>query len=369
MAWNWEQRGWPNFSYDSAVLEPLERELLRRAGEFVGTYKHVGPEDRDNLKIELLSEDAVKTSAIEGEILDRDSVQSSLRHEFGLGAERAGIRPAERGISRMLADLLQNFAAPLDAETLFRWHAMLMSGSRTLDRIGSYRTSNEPMQVVSGPDYKRKVHFEAPPSARVPDEMHQFIVWFNATAAGERNTLPALTRAAHSHLYFECIHPFEDGNGRIGRALSEKALAQSLREPTLIALSYTIERKRKDYYAALERNNKDLDVTDWMTYFANTILEAQANTISRVEFYVAKAKFYQRYRDNLNERQAKVVARMFREGFDGFEGGLSAENYISITQTSRATATRDLQNLVAIGALTKTGELRHTRYALNLAMP
>lgn len=278
----------------------------------------MGPEDKDNLKIDLLGEDAVKSSAIEGEILDRDSVQSSLRHEFGLGAERAGIKPAERGISRMMVDLLQNFAAPLDAETLFRWHAMLMSGDRTLDRIGSCRTSSEPMQVVSGPDYKRRVHFEAPPSARVPDEMHQFIAWFNATAAGEPNALPALTRAAHSHLYFECIHPFADG---------------------------------------------------WMTYFANTILEAQASTIRRVEFYVAKARFYQRFRDNFNERQAKVIARMFREGFDGFEGGLSAENYINITQTSRATATRDLQNLVTIGAFTKTGELRHTRYALNLATP
>lgn len=242
-----------------------------------------------------------------------------------------------------------------------------MSGSRTIGRIGSYRTHIEPMQVVSGPDYKRTVHFEAPPSARVPDEIQRFIAWFNSTAPGEKNALPALTRAAQSHLYFECIHPFEDGNGRIGRALSEKALAQTLGRPTLIALAYTIERNRKNYYAALERSNKDLEITGWMIYFANTILEAQSNTIKRVDFYVAKAKFYQRFRDDLNERQAKVVARMFREGIDGFEGGLSAENYISITRTSRATATRDLQDLVTRGAFAKTGELRHTRYALNLA--
>jgi Fic family protein len=164
-----------------------------------------------------------------------------------------------------------------------------------------------------------------------------------------------------------CIHPFEDGNGRIGRALAEKSLAQNLGQPSLIALAYTIERKRKDYYGALEHNNKDLEVTDWMIYFANTILEAQNNTIKRVDFYVAKAKFYQRFRDQLNERQEKVIARMFREGIDGFTGGLSAENYISISRTSRATATRDLQELVALGALTRTGELRHTRYYLNLA--
>jgi Fic family protein len=222
------------------------------------------------------------------------------------------------------------------------------------------------MQVVSGPDYRRTVHFEAPPSSRVLDEMNRFIAWFNETAPAAKNPLPALTRAGIAHLYFVCIHPFEDGNGRIGRAVAEKSLAQNLGQPSLIALAYTIERKRKDYYAALERNNKETEITNWLTYFAKTILEAQNNTIRRVDFFVAKAKFYQRQRGTLNERQAKVIARMFRQGIDDFEGGLSAENYISISKTSRATATRDLQNLVEKGALTKTGELRHTRYHLKL---
>jgi len=170
-------------------------------------------------------------------------------------------------------------------------------------------------------------------------------------------------RAGIAHLYFESIHPFEDGNGRIGRAISEKALAQALGQPSLIALAYAIERKRKDYYAALERNNKDrLAITDWLNYFARTVLEAQDITMRRTGFYIAKAKFYERFRDQLNPRQDKVIARMFREGIDGFTGGLSAENYISITGTSRATATRDLQDLVEKGALTRTGSLRHTRY-------
>ena len=164
-----------------------------------------------------------------------------------------------------------------------------------------------------------------------------------------------------------CIHPFEDGNGRIGRALAEKSLAQNLGQPSLIALAYTIERKRKDYYAELEHNNKELEITPWMTYFAETIIEAQRNTIKRVDFYVAKARFYERFRDRLNERQRRVIARMFREGIDGFKGGLSAENYIGIGKTSRATATRDLQDLVEKGALTRAGQLRHTRYFLNLA--
>lgn len=146
-----------------------------------------------------------------------------------------------------------------------------------------------------------------------------------------------------------------------------KSLSNNLGHPSLIALAYTIEHKRKDYYAALERNNKGLEITNWLTYFARTVLEAQRNTIRHVDFYIAKAKFYDRLRDRFNERQEKVIARIFKEGIDGFEGGLSAENYISIAKTSRATATRDLQGLVEMGAFTRTGELRHTRYSLKLS--
>jgi Fic family protein len=266
----------------------------------------------------------------------------------------------------MMVDLYQNFAAPLADKTMLDWHKMLLSGDSEIKVIGGYRTHADAMQVVSGPIHKRTVHFEAPPSSRVPREMKRFITWFNETAPGAKNSLPPLTRAGIAHLYFVCIHPFEDGNGRIGRTLAQKSLAQNLNQPSLIALAYTIERKRKDYYAALERNNKDTEITGWTTYFANTILEAQNNTIKRVDFYVTKAKLYERLRGQLNERQEKAIARMFREGLDGFKGGLSAENYISITQASRATATRDLQDLVEKGALTKTGELRHTRYHLNL---
>src|SRR6266852_798263 len=368
MTWDWQQPDWPNFTHDSAALEPLERQFLLQSGEFIGAYKHVGADDSETLKIELISDEAVKTSAIEGEILNRDSVQSSLRHQFGLGAERPGVRPAERGISKMMVDLYHSFAAPLADKTMFDWHSMLLGGGSSIGVIGGYRTHAEPMQVVSGPDYERTVHFEAPPSARMGDEMKCFIAWFNDTAPRGTTPLPALTRAGIVHLYFVCIHPFEDGNGRIGRALAEKSLAQNLGQPSLIALAYTIERKREDYYAALERNNKENQITDWLMYFANTVLAAQNNTIKRVDFYIAKAKLYERLRGRLNERQEKVIARMFREGIEGFRGGLSAENYIGISKASRATATRDLQDLVEKGALTKTGELRYTRYHLNLAV-
>jgi Fic family protein len=198
----------------------------------------------------------------------------------------------------------------------------------------------------------------------MPEEMHRFLSWFNDTGPKGAYPLPALTRAGIAHLYFVCIHPFEDGNGRIGRAIAEESLAQNLGHPSLLALAYTIARKRKDYYAALERNNQDLEITDWLDYFGKTILDAQTNTIARVDFYVGKAKFYERHQGQFNERQAKAIARMFEEGIDGFKGGLSAENYIAITKASRATATRDLQDLVEKKALTRSGELRHTRYHL-----
>ncbi len=367
MRWNWEQPDWPDFTYDSGALEPLEKQFLLRSGEFIGAFRHVGPDDQDTLRIELIGDEALKTSEIEGEILDRDSVQSSLRHQLGLATEQPGVTPAERGISEMMVDLYRGFATPLTHKTMFAWHTMLLGADRSIKAIGGYRTHAEPMRVVSGPIHKQTVHFEAPPSSRVPDEMKRFVAWFNATAPGGKRPLSALARAGIAHLYFVCVHPFEDGNGRIGRALAEKSLAQNLGQPSLIAFACNIARKPKDYYAALERNNKQTEITGWLGYFADTVLEAQRNTIRRVDFYIAKTKLYERLRGQLNERQGKVIARMFGEGIDGFKGGLSAENYISISKTSRATATRDLQDLVEKGALTKTGELRHTRYHLNIS--
>lgn len=369
MKWNWERPDWPEFSYDPAALEPLERRFLLHSGEFIGACRHVSTADQDRLKIELISDEAVKTSEIEGELLNRDSVQSSLLHQFGLGPDKPRISPAERGVAEMMVDLYRTFASPVSDRMLFRWHRMLLKGSRDVGVIGGYRKRGDPIQVVSGPLHRRRVHFEAPPSRQVSEEMSAFNAWFNESARRGKKALSAITRAGMAHLYFESIHPFEDGNGRIGRAISEKALAQSLGRPSLIALAQTIEGGRKDYYAALERNNKSDDITDWLTYFGKVILDAQATSIKRLEFYLAKAKFYERMRGQMNDRQDKAITRMFKEGIDGFKGGLSAENYITITRTSRATATRDLQDLVSRGALTKTGELKHTRYHLNLPRP
>jgi Fic family protein len=194
--------------------------------------------------------------------------------------------------------------------------------------------------------------------------MKRFMKWFASTAPSGKTPLPILTRAGIAHLYFVTIHPFEDGNGRIGRAIAEKVISEGLGHATLIALSLTINRARKTYYELLERSNKSNEVTDWLVYFAKTILDAQSHAQELVEFLIAKTKFYDRLRGQLNERQEKVIARLFREGPAGFQGGLSAENYLRITSTSRATATRDLQDLVDKQALTRTGALKSTRYAL-----
>ncbi len=366
MTWNWTLADWPHFTYNTAALDALERRFLLASGEVIGAMRHITDDERDLLRIELLSDEAVKTSKIEGEMLDRVSVQSSLRRQLGLHTDGHPVRPQERGIAEMMVDVYSSYAVSLDHETLFRWHAMLMSGNPQIATIGGYRTHADAMQIVSGRLDKPTVYYEAPPSNQVPSEMAALVNWFNRSGPNSKSPLPALTRAGIGHLYFESIHPFEDGNGRLGRALAEKSLAQNIGQPSLIALAFTIERARNAYYDHLGGNQKTLEITDWLVYFAETILEAQQTTLKRVAFYIGKARFYDRYRGQFNERQEKAVARIFREGPIGFKGGMSAENYISITRTSPATATRDLHNLVEQGVLTRTGERRHTRYWLNL---
>lgn len=327
-----------------------------------GAFKHLNDDDKRQLTIELISNDALKTSAIEGEYLDRGSLQSSIQRQFGLISDNRKISAAEQ----VMVDLYRNFNVPLSHNQLFECHSMLTNGRRDLNDLGRYRTHTDPMQITSGAIYAPKIHFEAPPSSQMMAEMERFIAWFNDTAPTGKKPLSALQRSGIAHLYFVSIHPFEDGNGRIGRALAEKALAQNLGQPTLIALAYTIERYKKAYYEALECANRHNEITDWLIYFADLVITAQAYTQSCIEFLIKKAKLYDRLRGQLNARQEKALARMFREGPEGFTVGLSAEKYINITGATRATATRDLQDLVGKGALSKTGERKHTRYHLHL---
>ena len=367
MRWNWQHADWPAFRFPPELLAEREALFLRQSGVVVGTTRHLPDDERLQLVIDLVATEALKTSEIEGELLDRDSVQSSLRRQFGMQSDARRVQPAEQGISQLLTDLYQRSGDALDEATLFRWHAWLLQGRTDLASIGAWRSHDEPMQIVSGAVHAPKVHFEAPPSARVPLEMEPFISWFNSTAPAGKQPLAALARAGIAHLYFECIHPFEDGNGRIGRALSEKALAQAAGQPTLTALSLTIQRKRKAYYEQLAAANRTLDVAQWLGWFADTVLEAQGYTLRWIEFLLAKTKLLDRLRGQLNERQQKALVRMMAEGPDGFRGGLSAGNYRSLTGAPAATVTRDLAQLVEMGALRRTGQLKGTRYWLQFA--
>ena len=362
MRWNWQLPDWPKFRFDADRLRAAEEAFLKGSGVVIGAFHHLEDDARDELTIELISQEIIDSSAIEGEILDRASVQSSLARHLGFAADQRRASAAEAGAAELMADLYRNHAAPLDDQMLFAWHAMLMNGRRDIADVGRYRMHEDPMQIVSGAIHAPRVHFEAPPSAAVPSEMRRFVAWFNDSAPSSAKPLPAVTRAGIAHLWFETVHPFEDGNGRIGRAIAEKALAQSLSAPTLTALAETIHRHRKAYYTALQLASQSNDIDAWLTWFADIVVEAQARTITRIRFLIDKTRLLDRLRGEMNDRQERALLRMFREGPDGFQGGLSAGNYRSINGASLATATRDLSDLVAKGALVRTGERRYARY-------
>ncbi|NLT71493.1 MAG: Fic family protein [Verrucomicrobiaceae bacterium] len=360
MRWNWEEPDWPDFIYEASRFRESEERFLHGSGLLAGVFLHLDEEDGEKIRVGLLSDEALETSRIEGEILDRESLQSSVRHHFGLPTESRRVSPAERGVAALMVDVCLNFADDLTDARLGHWHGVLMQGQTGLREVGRYRSQGDPMRIVSGPIHAPNVHFEAPPATRVPGEMRRFLEWFN----GSGRRIPALTRSALAHLHFESIHPFEDGNGRIGRAIAELSLSQSIGKPVLLALSQTIRRHQRVYYEQLASGSRALDVEEWIAFFSEIVLEAQDRAGRQIEFLLQKARFFDRYRGSLNARQEKVLLRMFEAGIDGFTGGLSAGNYIRIAKTSSSTATRDLQDLVARGALRKTGDRKYARYHL-----
>jgi Fic family protein len=365
MRWNWQQVDWPDFRWEEQVFAKAEAAFLRGTGVLIGSAKHLDENARQQLLVDAMSVEALTTSEIEGEILNRASVQSSIQRQLGFLSDRRKVQPAEQGISELMVDLYQGVDEALTEDQLFSWHRMVVSGRIDLQDVGRYRTSDEPMQVVSGASYSPKVHFEAPPSARVRQEMGKFLEWFNGTAPGTSSALPALTRGGIAHLYFESIHPFEDGNGRIGRAVAEKALVQGFGQPVIVALARSILAHHADYYRALEKANKTNDVTEWLRWFSAIGLEAQYRTFAQIDFVIHKAKLLDAVKGRINARQEKVLLRMLREGPEGFEGGMSAKKYSAIAETTPATTTRDLAGLVEVGALIRSGEVKHTRYTLN----
>lgn len=363
----WQQPTWTRrLSWDAGRLLRVHGDARRRQGELLGKASEVGIDLGNELQATALTEEALTTAAIEGDVLDRDSVRSSVARR--LGVPSAGVsRPDRRteGLIDVLIDATRNHASPLTPERLRSWQAALFptgfSGLREVE-VGRWRTSAEPMQVVSGRIGRGKVHFEAPPSRRVPGEMQRFLAWWAAGGPPE----DGLLRAGLAHFWFVTIHPFDDGNGRIARAIGDMALAQDEKTGVrLYSVSRRIAVEREEYYAVLEHCQRGSgDVTDWLAWFLGCLERSLAQALCDVDQVLAKSRFWVRHAGaSLNERQRKVLNRLLGAGPGGFEGGLSTRKYVALTGTSRATAQREIGELVELGMLRqRTGGGRSTSY-------
>ncbi|MFT4929401.1 MAG: Fic family protein [Phenylobacterium sp.] len=381
MAYNWQHPHWPNFTYDDTHCRQALYQYALLAGKLSGGMAQLTASLHDEAYLDLMVSEAVKTSEIEGEKLNREDVRSSIKNFLGLTA--AGyIRvadPRAEGIAALMVDVRKTFAEPLCKDKLFQWQTMAIPGGgesllRGKIALGQWRQSAEPMQIVSGAvAYEKvgyeKVHYEAVPANTIDQHIEQFLDWYNRPSL-----LPGPIRAAIAHLWFESIHPFEDGNGRVGRAIAEQALAQDLGHPPLMSLSTEIEKDRNAYYNNLNAASQDtMDITPWVIWFCQAVLQAQQDAVTKVDFILEKAQFWDRFGGQaLNARQQKVINKWFSAGPDGsyFESsfGLSAKKYMAIAGCAKATATRDLTALVAIGCLYRLeGGGRNARYALTTA--
>ncbi|SDE91077.1 Fic family protein [Mucilaginibacter pineti] len=365
--YNWQLPEWPNFVYEVQEIQPLILAFAQETGEVSGVIQGLSDDLKQETLLQLMLSEAVKTSEIEGEYISREDVMSSIRNNLGLNETLINVKDQRAGgVAQLMLEVRKSFDQPLSLDMLKAWHDMLMTGARNVNP-GEWRIGAEPMQIISGAYGREVVHYEAPPSSDVPKEMERFVQWYNkATFPLKGEVAEAVLKSAVSHLYFESIHPFEDGNGRVGRAIAEKALSQSIGRPVMLSLSKIIEHDKAAYYAALKEAQRSLDITAWINYFASVILEAQRDTKAMVQFTLRKAQFFDRYKHQLNERQLKAVNKMLEKGADGFEGGMTAKKYIGITKTSKATATRDLQEIQVIGIFVQEGAGRSIRYQLNL---
>jgi Fic family protein len=365
MKYNWQLPDWPKFTFDDSVLDSLCMDFAFETGELKGLVDSLSTEIQQETILQFMISEAIKTSEIEGEFFSRQDVLSSIKRNLGFG-DFGQIRDKNaQGIGNLMVTVRNSYSEKLTKLKIKQWHKLLMEYSKRVNP-GEYRTGNEPMQIVSGSFSKEIIHFEAPLSSQVPIEMEKFIKWYNAFEIKATDIKNALIKTSISHLYFESIHPFEDGNGRIGRAIAEKCLSESLNRPILMSISSTIEQNKKRYYQSLKKAQSTLEITDWILYFSTLILESQKNAKQTVLFTLNKTKFTDQFKNQMNDRQTKAVLKMFENGVAGFEGGMTAIKYISITKTSRATATRDLQDLTEKSILIPRGEGRSRCYDLNL---
>lgn len=383
----WQHGAWPQLTFDATALAPaLDRARLEQ-GRLLGLLGAIGLEQANEVQRELWVQEALATAAIEGQLLNLESLRSSVAHRLAL-ADAPGADRSVEGLVQVMHDALTNHSAALDVERLCRWQSALFPGGTSgIVRIavGRLRDHADAMQIVCGPLDREVVHYEAPPSAQVGAEMGHFLAWF----ANADTTLNGIARAALVHLWFESIHPFEDGNGRIGRALADMALAQDMcaqdpeANPTLVrvfGLAHQMHKTRSAYYDALNRAQRlrgvsldalGIDVTAWVQWFVQAFTRACVASQAVVRDATDKAHFRLRAAQcHINPRQSKVLERLLEAGHvgsgGGFLGGMSTDKYAKITGTSKATAARDLADLAAHGLLRIEGLGKATRYVVNV---
>src|SRR5690606_28414442 len=343
--YNWQYKDWPNFRFTLESLQTISISFAEELGVVNGLITGLNDDLKQETIIEILISEAIKSSEIEGEYMSRIDMMSSIKRNLGLRSDINVTDKRVAGMATLMTEVRDSYLQDLSIEMIIKWHKVLMESFSTIN-AGQWREGSEPMQVVSGAYGREVVHYEAPPSEIVAQEMQTFINWFNKDDLSHLDKISrAIVKSAIVHLYFESIHPFEDGNGRIGRALAEYTLSHTLRSPVLLSISKVIEKNKTQYYEALKDAQSSLDITDWIVYFGNIILAAQIEAKLLVEFTVKKVKYFDSFKELLNERQLKAINRMFEAGVDGFQGGMTAKKYMAIAKTSKATATRDLQHL------------------------
>ena len=365
--WIWQHSNWPTFRYDLSKFSGTIADFNASAFRLAGRVETLAESSRQEVTVNLMVSEAIKTMEIEGERLDRESVVNSIAALMGFvpGKGLSWDRKAE-GVAQLMTDVRMHWNQPLTHGLLFAWQEAVVPASKLFDVTrGAYRSDE--MQIVSGAIGQFKVNYEAPPPDQVRDDMRRFIDWYNGSRDEPR--LPGPIRAGIAHVWFEAIHPFDDGNGRVGRAIADQALSQGLGFPTLGCLATAIEKNKKAYYAELATVTEgDGDLQQWLVFFTRVAAEAQQIALKQVDFVLDKARFYNRFGDQVNERQGKVIGAMFRRGQQSIEQGLTPKKYMKIAKCPERTAHRDIAGLVKLRAIAKVPGTagRSTRYALAL---
>ncbi|MET4028150.1 Fic family protein [Marinobacter sp. MBR-99] len=370
--YTWQLKDWPHFRFDREAAEFWTQKALAASQRILGAMAVVPEDLGSEARLDLLVSAAIETSAIEGEALNREDVRSSIKNHFLKPDEKVAVHdPVAAGISAVILEVMDLYREALTEQRLHHWNKLVLPGaglsafSDARPAAGQWRTHSDAMQIVSGAIHNPTVHFEAPPSSRVPAEMKVFLDWFN----NDSLELPGVARTAIAHLWFETIHPYEDGNGRVGRAIADVAVSQMLKQPLMMSLATVLSKHRKAYYQQLNAASKEtLDVTPWVNWFGERIVEALEGSIHVIQYVVKKARFWDSLNNHdLNDRQLKLIRKMLGHDAPGFEDGINAKKYQNLTRCSKATATRDLQNLVAQGVLSPIqGKGRYARYQLTL---